>query len=115
MIPYKNWKPKSPINVKLLDQVKKTVFSIFPNAEIVLYGSRARGGCDIFSDWDFLILTEQPLEQSFVSKLKDRLYDLELDTDSVLSSIIRTKNEWNSDRYKILPFRQNLEKEGIVL
>jgi len=30
-------------------------------------------------------------------------------------SIIRTKNEWNSPKYSSMPFKKNIEKEGILL
>ncbi|MBS1250425.1 MAG: hypothetical protein MAG431_02019 [Chloroflexi bacterium] len=40
----------------LLKQVKMTVRDLSPAAEIILYGSRARGTAKADSDWDFLIL-----------------------------------------------------------
>ena len=40
----------------LLDQVKQTIHEIEPEADIILYGSRARGDAHPESDWDFLIL-----------------------------------------------------------
>ena len=39
-----------------LEQVKKAVQEIEADAEILLYGSRARGDSLDQSDWDFLIL-----------------------------------------------------------
>ncbi|MBW1961254.1 MAG: nucleotidyltransferase domain-containing protein [Deltaproteobacteria bacterium] len=114
---------KSPKNKKkwlkadesLLKQVKQQVYSIAPDAEVMLYGSRARGDAGPASDWDFLILVDQPLDRDRIVELKNRLYDLELETDTVLTSIVRTRNEWNSPRYSVLPFKRTVEQEGISL
>jgi len=41
---------------ELLECVKQAVHEVEPEADIVLYGSRARGDAHAESDWDFLIL-----------------------------------------------------------
>jgi predicted nucleotidyltransferase len=41
--------------------IKQTIGRIDPNAQIILYGSRARGTERIDSDWDILILTDYPV------------------------------------------------------
>ena len=48
-------------------------------------------------------------------KLRDSLYEIELETDKILSSIIRTRQDWNSPRYSVLPFKRIIEKEGVLL
>jgi predicted nucleotidyltransferase len=40
----------------LLNRVKTAVHALSPEAEIILYGSRAKGTARADSDWDFLIL-----------------------------------------------------------
>ena len=35
--------------------------------------------------------------------------------DEIISSIVRTKQEWKSPRYLSLPFKIVVEKEGIAL
>ena len=99
----------------ILPQIEKKVRSIISNADIILYGSRARGEADIESDWDLLILVDQTLDNKIRTDLVDGLYDIELETDEVFSSIIRSKEEWNSAHYSVLPFKRNVEKEGILL
>lgn len=99
----------------VLKRVQEEVYSVLPGAEIILYGSRARGVASPVSDWDFLILVDQPLDRDLIRKVRNRLYDLELETDTVLSSIIRTREEWQSPRYSVLPFKRMVEQEGISL
>ncbi len=100
---------------ELLKRVKATIKAIFPNAEIILYGSRARGTARADSDWDFLILLPDTVNKALEMRIKDALYDIELETGMVLSSIVRSKKEWFSSRYRVVPLRQKIEQEGVVL
>jgi len=112
---YVNLQKRPRENESLLKRVKQEVHSVISGAEIILYGSRARRDADSILDWDFLILVDQPLDQNQITEIKDRLYDLELVTDTILSSIIRTRKEWDSPRYSVLPFKLAVEQEGVQL
>ncbi len=98
---------------ELLKRVKVAVQALVPDAEIILYGSRARGTARTDSDWDFLILLPTPVDKALEMQIKDCLYDIELETDTVLNSIIRSKQEWLSERYAVVPLRQEIEKDGL--
>lgn len=100
---------------ELLKRVKAAVHELDPMAEIILYGSRARGTAGIDSDWDFLILLPSARDKKLEAQIKDSLYDVELETDTVLSSVIRSKKEWRSSRYAVLPLHQQIEKDGVPL
>jgi len=99
----------------LLEQVKRAVCEVEPGAEVILYGSRARRDCGAQSDWDFLILVDGALDDERVDRIRHRLYEIEWDCDQVLSSVVRSKEEWNSPRYESMPFHQNVAGEGILL
>ena len=112
---YKNWDKKTADATKILQNVESAVHAVVPGADIVFYGSRARGDADRFSDWDFLILVDPPLTNKLTCEIRERLFDIELETDNVLSSIIRTKIEWGSRNYAAIPFKQAVDAEGIIL
>ena len=112
---FKEWEFKSPETDSLLKRVRDKIHSLIPSAAIILYGSRARSEADLESDWDFLILLDQKADRQIVVELRDRLYELELENDTVLSSIVRSRDEWNSDLYSILPFKKTVERDGVVL
>jgi len=115
MISYDNWKQKSLETTDFLRRVQKEIRSIVPEAEIILYGSRSRGDSCQVSDWDFLVLVNQPADRSLTAKIRDRLYDLELETDTIISSIIRSREEWYSAKYSVLPLKEVVENEGVLL
>ena len=99
----------------LLEQVKWAISEMEPDAEIILYGSRARGDSKEQSDWDFLVLLDGPVDDERTDKIRYHLYEIEWESDEVLCCIVRNRQEWNSPLWKNMPFRQNVECEGIVL
>jgi len=76
--------------------IRKTIQSIDPKAEVVLYGSRARGDERSDSDWDILILTDYQADLMIERKLRDKLYDLELETGESFSVFAFSKNDWET-------------------
>jgi len=99
----------------LLEQVKQAVSEIEPDAEIILYGSRARKDSRVHSDWDFLVLLDGPVNDERTDKIRHRLYEIEWQSDEILCCIVRNRLQWNSPLWKNMPFRRNVEHEGIVL
>ncbi len=95
----------------ILDAVKAKVLEIDPNAVLILFGSRARGNADKYSDWDFLILTGKRVNQILKNKINDALFDVELETDQVLSALIQNQKLW--ENYSSIPFYKNINKDGI--
>ena len=94
--------------------IRNSVSSIDPNAEVILYGSRARGDERTDSDWDILILTDYAIDLQIERKFRDNLYDLELETGEPFSVFAYSKNDWQT-KQRITPFYQNVTQEGILL
>jgi uncharacterized protein len=94
--------------------IRKKVNSVDENAEVILYGSRARGDEHPDSDWDILILTDYPANLNVEQKFRNHLYELELETGEVFSIFVYSKNNWSS-KQRITPFYQNVTQEGIRL
>jgi uncharacterized protein len=99
----------------LLTQVKEVVLGIEPTAEVILYGSRARGDSNADSDWDFLVLVDGRVDDGRVDAIRHSLYEIEWESDHVLSSIVRSRDQWNSRPLSDTPFHHNVELEGIAL
>jgi predicted nucleotidyltransferase len=100
---------------ELLQQVKRVVHEVEPDAEVILYGSRSRGDALSDSDWDFLILVDGPVNDERTDRMRHQLYEIEWECGAVLSSIVRSREEWNSALYRALPFHQRIEQEGTRL
>lgn len=100
---------------QFLRQIIEAVHEVEPLAEIILYGSRSRGDATPESDWDFLILVNGPQSDERTDRIRHRLYEIEWQSGEVISSIVRGRDEWNSDLYRVMPFHQRVEQEGIRL
>ena len=94
--------------------IQKSVCEVDASADIILYGSRARGEAQADSDWDILILTDYPVSTAQEKSFRNGLYDLEVAVDEVFSVFIYSKIDWFS-RQRITPFFENVMQEGIRL
>jgi len=100
---------------QLLQKVKQTVQQIDPQAEVILFGSRARGDARHNSDWDFLILVSKEVTASFREQIWDALYEeVELPFMQIISALIHEKSDWQ-DVHRVTPLYHNIEKEGQLL
>jgi predicted nucleotidyltransferase len=78
-----------------------------------LYGSRARGDAHAESDWDFLILLDGMVDDVRTDAIRHRLYDIEWDAGEVLSSIVRSRQEWDTPLYQVTPLSKVIREQGI--
>jgi uncharacterized protein len=100
---------------ELLEHVKQTVHDIEPDAEIILYGSRARDDARAESDWDFLILLDGVVDEARTNSIRHRLYEIEWDCGEVLSSIVRSRQEWDTPLHQVTPFSKVVREQGILI
>jgi uncharacterized protein len=92
--------------------IRNNINSIDPNAEVILYGSRARGDERSDSDWDILVLTNYNVDIETERRFRNNLYDLELETGEPLSLFVYSKNDWHLKQH-ITPFYENVTREGV--
>ena len=100
---------------ELIEQIRQAVHEVELEAEIILYGSRSRGDALSESDWDLLILVDGPISDERTDRIRHRLYEIEWEYGEVISSIVRTREEWNSNLYQAMPFHQRVQQEGTRL
>ncbi len=100
----------------LLQRVKQSVRSNYPDAQIILFGSRARNEASANSDWDFLVLLNTDNMTSEIEKsVRHPLYRIEWETGQLISTLIRPIKYWESALYKETELYKNVSKEGIKI
>jgi predicted nucleotidyltransferase len=99
----------------LLARIKQTVLFLEPSAEVIRYGSRARGEGSPESDWDFLILLDGSVDARRKAALRRRLYELEWESGEVISPFIRSREEWMNPLLEASPFHERIAEEGVRL
>ncbi len=100
--------------IMLLD-LKGIIAQYDPQAEIVLYGSAARGQRQPDSDYDVLVITERKLSSQEERFLDRDVYALQLERGIVLSVMVYAKEQWNNPVFQASPYQKNVMKEGIIL
>ncbi len=100
---------------EMSSKIKTAIREIDPQAEIILFGSRARGDFDNDSDWDVLILTRRKkITFDYEVLLRDSIFNLEIQTGEIISLITYTKEDWQTKK-SISPLFSNVSKEGIII
>ncbi|MEJ0102217.1 MAG: nucleotidyltransferase domain-containing protein [Bacteroidota bacterium] len=69
-------------------QIKSKVLEEDSQASLILFGSKARGDHKIDSDWDLLVLTSKQRTVELERKLRNSIYEIELEHLQPVSAII---------------------------
>ena len=99
----------------IIQEIKRRVKAVSPTAEVILYGSYARGDAHKDSDIDILILTDgNHLSFKEEEEFTMPLYLLEVQSGIPISPLVITKHEWDTRPF-VTPFYLNVKSEGIKL
>ena len=100
---------------EIVQTIQTVLHQVAPNATAILFGSEARGDARPDSDIDVLILLDkEKISLSDRQEVTYPLYDVELDTGVIISPIVFSKKQWDSE-LSITPFYHNVIKEGVVI
>lgn len=99
----------------LLRRCRDAIRSVVPTATVILYGSRARGDARPDSDYDLLVLVEEPPSVQIEERIWDRVFGIQLEEDILLSVMVESDAAWYTPLYQAMPLAEAVEREGVVL
>ena len=99
---------------QVLSLIRDTIRASEPAAQIILYGSRARGDAREDSDWDVLVIIDKPrLSLKDRSNIQYHVWDKGLDLGQEINVFPYTRQQWEQAPPSL--FKYNVMKEGITL
>jgi uncharacterized protein len=102
-------------NSDLKNRIKRAVNYYDKEAEVYLFGSRARGDFNNDSDWDVLVISPLSIISfDYEMNLREKILEIELDTNEVISLLVYSKNDWLQKRSFSTLF-SSVTEEGIKI
>jgi len=104
---------KSRHDFSLLAECKSAVQEVVPDADLILYGSRARGDAQEDSDYDLLVLVDCELNMDIERAIVNQLFPVELRIGHVLTVLVYERTQWESSLFKVMPFHKSVMRDGL--
>lgn len=104
------------LNDIVLQSLKSIARTTLPKgARLILYGSQARGEAHSGSDWDLLILIDQPTPLSLndFGSFTDNFLEYGWNNKIEINPLVLTTHQW--ERQQNTMFYHNIQEEGITL
>jgi predicted nucleotidyltransferase len=98
-----------------IEEDARTLKSQFCIEEIILFGSKARGDHDAFSDIDLLLVTSEPLHWKDEKAIVEILFDIGMSHDVIFSPLFASKEGWEGGLFEQFPIYAEIVRDGAVV
>lgn len=106
-------------SIKLAERERSSILeaahalkSELPVTRVILFGSKSRGEGGPDSDLDLLILTSAPVNSALREAISDRLADINLRNDVLLTSVVVSEDQWSNGLIRYTLIHSEVEKDG---
>jgi len=110
-----NKKSLSSTHYKALKELKKLLKESFNVYKLIAFGSVVRNEADKESDLDLLVITQEPFSRLERHEITDKVFEVNLKYGTNISSTVVDKYSWESGHFSILPIKDEIERDGIIV
>lgn len=103
------------VDREAINKFKSTVINRYPDAKLILYGSKARGQDNEFSDIDILVLLDKEITTEIEREIFGIGFEIGLQYNVVFGIVVEQNSFWNSPLGKAMPFHWAVSREGIII
>ena len=93
-------------------EASRALKSDLPVTRLILFGSKASGTGEPDSDIDLLVLTSCPVSSKLRAAISERLADINLQNDVLLTSVVVSEEDWSSGLIHYMLIHEEVERDG---
>jgi len=93
-------------------EASRILKSDLPVTRVILFGSKARGTGEPDSDIDLVVLTSCPVSTNLRAAISDRLADINLRNDVLLTSVVVSEEDWSNGLIHYMLIHDEAERDG---
>jgi predicted nucleotidyltransferase len=101
-------------DTQIARELKKRLSEVIELVDFKIFGSRARGDADEYSDMDVFIEVEE-LDKSLKERISDIAWEVGYENDVVISTLIFTREEIENSPLRASPIVHNISEEGVTV
>lgn len=105
----------SSVQYNALQELKGLIIKRFEVVQLILFGSAVRGEADDESDLDLLVITKKPYPRMERHGITNLVFEINLKYGTNISSTVIDQNSWEKGVFSVLPIKQEIQREGIVM
>ncbi|MBM4329649.1 MAG: nucleotidyltransferase domain-containing protein [Deltaproteobacteria bacterium] len=100
---------------EILDKFKRLLSQRVSIYKMILFGSRARGDADQYSDMDIAVILNEPVEEKDIDYVSDYAWEAGFEYGIVVVPVVFTREEWKNSPERSSLLVQAAEMEGVAV
>lgn len=104
--------PTTQNDLQTARELKNRVSKLTPLLDFRLFGSRARGDADEYSDMD-IFMEFETVDRALKSMVKNAAWEMTLETGIVVTTLLFSRNEIENSPLRSSPIIQVIMEEGV--
>jgi uncharacterized protein len=103
------------IEKAILKRFKLSLSNRVSTYKMILFGSRARGDADQYSDMDIAVILNEPVEEKDIDYVSDCAWEAGFEYGIIVVPVVFTREEWENGPERSSLLVQAAEMDGVAV